>query len=69
MTKAITTLRMGRGNDKFGAGYVAWWRRRNLVILQNIIRLTDAPTDRILVIYGSGHLKLLTRFAEESGFY
>lgn len=62
-------LRIGRGNEYVGAGYVAWWHRRNLVILDNIIRLTDSPKDRILVIYGAGHLKLLTQFAKESGFY
>lgn len=62
-------MRIGRGKEYTGAGYVAWWYRRNLVILTNIIRLTDSPDDRVLVIYGSGHAKLLTQFAKESGFY
>ena len=62
-------MRIGRGREYIGANYVAWWYRRNLTILDNIIRLTDSPNDRILVIYGSGHLKLLTQFAKESGFY
>lgn len=62
-------MRIGRGNDYVGAGYLSWWYRRNLVILDNIIRLTDSPKERILVIYGAGHLKLLTQFANESGFY
>ena len=62
-------LRIGRGNEYIGANYVSWWYRRNLTILDNIIRITDSATDRILVIYGAGHLKLLTQFAKESGFY
>jgi Family of unknown function (DUF5694) len=62
-------MRIGRGKDYIGANYVSWWYRRNLTILDNIIRLTDSPNDRILVVYGSGHLKLLTQFAKESDFY
>jgi hypothetical protein len=62
-------MRIGRGREYAGAGYVAWWYRRNLVILTNVIRLTDSPDDRVLVVYGSGHTKLLTQFAKESGFY
>lgn len=62
-------IRIGRGKEYIGANYVSWWYRRNLTILDNIIRITDSPNDRILVIYGYGHLKLLTQFAKESGFY
>lgn len=62
-------MRIGRGKEYAGAGYLSWWYRRNMVILTNIIRLTDSPTDRILVIYGEGHNKLLNQFAKESGFY
>ena len=38
-------------------------------ILANIVRITDSPNDRILVIYGIGYAKLLNQFAKESGFY
>jgi hypothetical protein len=62
-------LRIGRGKEYNGANYVSWWYRRNLTILSNIIRLTDSPNDRILIVYGVGHAKLLTQFAKESGFY
>jgi len=62
-------MRIGRGNEYAGAGYLSWWYRRNLVILTNIIRLTDSTNDRILVIYGNGHNKLLNQFAKESDFY
>jgi len=62
-------LRIGRGKEYIGANYVSWWYRRNLTILTNIIRLTDAPDDRILVVYGVGHAKLLNEYAEQSCFY
>ncbi|HEV2913735.1 MAG TPA: DUF5694 domain-containing protein [Pyrinomonadaceae bacterium] len=61
--------RIGRGKEYVGANYFAWWYGRNMQILTNIIRVTDSMNDRILVIYGAGHLKLLTQFAKESGFY
>lgn len=62
-------LRIGRGDESVGANYVGWWHRRNLKILANIIRITESPEDRILVVYGAGHNKLLNQFARESGFY
>ncbi|MDQ3749093.1 MAG: DUF5694 domain-containing protein [Acidobacteriota bacterium] len=62
-------MRIGRGKEYAGANYVSWWYRRNMTILTNIIRITGSPNDRILVIYGVGHNKLLTQFAKESGFY
>ena len=62
-------LRIGRGKEYVGANYVSWWYGRNMKILDNIIRITDSPKERILIVYGAGHLKLLTQFAKESGFY
>lgn len=62
-------IRLNSGNEYFGANYLSWWYGRNMKILANIIRVTDSPNDRILVIYGSGHAKLLNQFAKESGFY
>ncbi len=62
-------MRIGRGKEYVGAGYLSWWYRRNMVIFTNIIRLTDSMNDRILVIYGEGHNKLLNQFAKESEFY
>lgn len=62
-------MRIGRGKEYAGAGYFSWWYRRNLAILTNIIRLTDSMDDRILVVYGAGHNKLLNQLAKESDFY
>jgi hypothetical protein len=47
---------MGEEGDWAGADLLAEWVRRNARIYTNIVRLIDSPADRILVIYGSGHL-------------
>jgi Family of unknown function (DUF5694) len=62
-------MRVGRGQEYIGANYVSWWYRRNLTILTNIISITASPSDRILVIFGVGHAKLLNQLARESKFY
>lgn len=62
-------LRIGRDDEYAGANYFMWWHGRNLKILANIIRFTESPDDRILVVYGAGHNKLLNQFARESGFF
>ena len=43
-----------------GADLVADWFRRNMRIFSNIVQIADAPGDRVLVIYGSGHTGCLT---------
>lgn len=62
-------MRIGRGKEHVGANYISWLYRRNLTIFYNIIGITDSPNERILVVFGAGHLKLLTQFAKESDFY
>lgn len=62
-------IRLNRGNEYAGANYFSWIYGRNLKIFANIIRITDSPRDRVLVVYGAGHGKLLNQFARESGFY
>lgn len=53
---------LGEPYDWAGADLVADWFRRNMRIYTNIVRVIDSPNDRLLVIYGSGHLGWL-RFA------
>lgn len=62
-------MRIGRGQEYVGANYLSWLYGRNMKIFNNIIRITDSMDDRILVVYGNGHSKLLNQFAKESGFY
>ncbi len=42
--------------DYAGPDLVAAFYQRNIRIYHNIVALADSPTDRVLVIYGSGHL-------------
>lgn len=42
------------------------WFNRNLRIFRNIQKITESPEDRILVIYGSGHLGLLNQYITDS---
>ena len=42
------------------------WYKRNLRIFTNVARITDFGKDRILLLIGSGHLKILREFAIDS---
>ena len=42
--------------DWAGADLVADWFRRNMRIYSNVVHLVDSPDERVLVIYGAGHL-------------
>ncbi|MEX0983163.1 MAG: DUF5694 domain-containing protein [Bacteroidales bacterium] len=57
-------------NEQFGPDFVtSWWFNRNLRIFRNIQRINTKPEDRILVIYGAGHMNLLNIFFEASPEY
>ena len=51
------------------ADLVSNWYRRNLRIFANINRIVEPGKDRILVIIGAGHLKLLQEFASDSPYF
>ncbi len=44
-----------------GADLVADWFRRNMRIYSNVVRLADAASERVPVIYGYGHIGWLQR--------
>jgi hypothetical protein len=46
----------GDPGDYAGPDLLAAWFQRNIRIYHNIVKLVDSPNDRILVIYGAGHL-------------
>ena len=46
----------GEPGDWAGADLVSDWFRRNLRIFSNVLQLVDSPEERILVVYGAGHL-------------
>jgi len=59
----------GESYDWAGADLVADWFRRNMRIYTNIVRLAESSGERILVIYGSGHLGWLQfAFASNPNF-
>jgi hypothetical protein len=62
----ILLTEAGKGADYTGADVVAGWYERNLKIAANVVRTADSPDDRVLVLIGAGHLKLLREFLKES---
>jgi len=47
---------IGDPEDYAGPDLLAAWYQRNIRIYHNIVNLIDSSNDRILVIYGAGHL-------------
>ncbi len=59
-----------RPNDFLGVDFeTGRWFNRNLKIFRNIQRIEASPGDRMVVIFGSGHLNLLNYFFECSPEY
>lgn len=56
----------GSNEDNPGAAWVGAWYARNLRIFNNIREIL-APQERVLVLYGAGHVHLLDQFFRESG--
>ncbi len=55
--------------DWAGADLVSDWFRRNMRIYSNIVKLVDSPNERVLVIYGAGHLGWLQHsFSSDPSF-
>lgn len=63
----MAMLRIGAGADFAGADLVRDWYERNLKIYGNIARLAESPNERILVLIGGGHAKLLQQFVLDAG--
>jgi len=59
----------GEPGDWAGADLVSDWFRRNMRIYSNVTRLADSPNERVLVIFGAGHLGWLQHdFASDPSF-
>jgi hypothetical protein len=52
----FAVVRFGEPFEYAGSDLVAAWYQRNIRIYRNIVALIDSPNEKILVIYGSGHL-------------
>lgn len=57
-------VHFGEPGDYAGADLLTSWYQRNMRIYTNITHLIGSPDERILVIYGSGHLGWLRQAAE-----
>jgi uncharacterized protein DUF5694 len=53
---------IAQGQNYAGADMVASWYKRNLRIMNNLERLQLSPTDRVFILFGQGHVKLLRDF-------
>lgn len=57
---------IGKGDNYVGADLTADWYKRNLRIYRNIQMLDLKPQDRVLVLYGAGHAKILQDLVDDS---
>jgi len=56
----VGTILDGDVGDYLGAdGFVSSWYNRNLRIYSNVVRLMRSPDERVLVIFGAGHMPIL----------
>ncbi|AGA79888.1 DUF5694 domain-containing protein [Echinicola vietnamensis] len=62
----ILLSQIGNEKNKIGAETVGDWYKSNIKIFDNIRQLADSNTERILVIYGQGHLKILNQLIKDT---
>lgn len=60
----LRLAQVGAGDTYDGGDMLTEWYRRNLYIFGNLQKAAE-PGDRILVIYGAGHCKILQDFARD----
>jgi hypothetical protein len=53
---------LGEPGDYAGPDLLASWYQRNIRIYNNITAIIESPNERVLVIYGAGHLGWLRQF-------
>ena len=65
----VSDFTVGNGEDYLGPDGATAWYNRNLRIFNNLQRITESPSDRILLIVGAGHLPILRFLAQASPEY
>ena len=63
-----TIARVGEAEAFPGAEWVGTWHARNLIIDEQVRRIS-APQDRVLLLFGYGHAFLLRQYAQASGAF
>ena len=58
-------VRIGKDDSHIGADLVADWYKRNIKIFANVTRFAE-PGDRILILYGQGHIHILKELFEDA---
>jgi hypothetical protein len=56
--------RLGEPGDYAGPDLLASWYQRNIRIYNNIVNIVNSPEERVLVIYGAGHLGWLRQMVD-----
>lgn len=56
---------IGVDENQVGAELVGKWYTRNIKIFSNIVRSIDAKDERVLVIFGQGHIRPIQHFCED----
>ena len=60
LASGFSTAEEVNGNGQQGPDALSiWWYNRNLRIFNNILRTKPGPEDRILVLFGNGHMPIL----------
>ncbi|WP_025784435.1 DUF5694 domain-containing protein [Sporosarcina sp. D27] len=62
----VNIARIGDFNNYVGMNWLGWWYKRNLIMFANLTRLIESEEERILLIVGSSHSSIITKFLEES---
>lgn len=57
---------IGKEANYSGADLVADWYKRNLRIYRNLLSLNLKPEDRVLILFGAGHAKILQDLVDDS---
>lgn len=65
----LSMARIGEGKRYVGIDWVQGWYGRNLRIYANLTRTVTSTEDRVLVIYGAGHIPLLIQFIRDGALY
>lgn len=65
----VDHFKVGTRHEYPGVDVVTAWYNRNLRIFANLQRITEPPGERLLVVYGAGHIPILRHCAEASPEY